>query len=90
MLTLSKTQTMKRYEYDDYDVYVQDVGSYWEAWLCRKGYGVIDYLFSLPKVDNFFDGTSKERTERMFLEELEHLLPEFIEEYNENHPRDDY
>lgn len=89
MLKLSKTQ-MKRYEYGDYDVYIDDVGSYWEAWLCRKGYGVIDYLFSLPKVDNFFDGTSKERTEEMFLERVEANLPGCIEEYNEDHPRDDY
>ena len=81
---------VKRYEYEDFYVEIADVGSYWEAWLCRKGYGVIDYLFSLPKVDNFFDGTSKERTEEMFLERVEANLPECIEEYNEDHPRDDY
>ena len=97
MLTLSKTQ-MKKYDYDDYDIYIQDVGDYWESWLCRKGYGVIDYMFGIPKNDHYiaWDGKDwnkrenmKEWTEEMFLERVEAFLPDYIEDYNEQHERED-
>lgn len=80
---------VERYEHEDFYVEIADVGDYWEAWLCRKDMGTFWYLFSLLKGMNPFSKPDGEPlTYEGFLEIVEENLPDYIEEYNEDHPKE--
>lgn len=80
---------VERYEYEDFYVEIADVGDYWEAWLCRKDMGTFWYLFSLLKGMKPFNNPDGEPlTYEGFLEIVEESLPDYIEEYNEDHPKE--
>ena len=79
-----------RYEYEDFYVEIADVGDCWEAWLCRKDMGTFWYLFSLLKGMKPLNKPDGEPlTYDRFLEIVEENLPDYIEEYNEDHPKED-
>lgn len=80
---------VERYEYEDFYVEIADVGDYWEAWLCRKNYGIAEYMFGWLKQQHPYDVPDGEYyTKEMFLELVEGNLPDYIEQYNENHPKE--
>ena len=81
---------VKRYEYEDFYVEIADVGDYWEAWLCRKDCGTFEYMFCWMKWQRPYDKPEGEEfTFADLLEIVEDCLPDYIEEYNEGHPKED-
>ena len=42
-----KNDFIKKFEYEDYYIYIKDCGSHYESYIQHKEYGIIDLMFGI-------------------------------------------
>lgn len=77
-IKLLKVVQVNNYEYNNYLVYYMEIEDSYEVWLRNKNYGVMMFLFGVPK-------------EQQTLEELvnNYIIDDYIKEYQEEYEDDE-
>ena len=65
------------FESGKYRVYITEKRDMFEAWLTRKNYGEMSYMFGLPKKQNTLDGQTYTIDFNHFCDLVEENLPEY-------------
>ena len=73
------------YESGKYLVYITEKRDMYDAWLSRKDYGIMNYMFGCPKKQTTLDGREWETDYEGFCEMVENNLLEYKRIYEEEH-----
>lgn len=76
------------FESGKYLVYITERKDQFDAWLTRKNYGVMDYMFGSPKKQHELDGTEYTIDFDYFCELVECNLPEYKDGFELDHAED--